>query len=81
MYLPTFSRPDGTGKQFFTLRGHFGIATDTTPTYERYFAGNFASLHSRVLLSNGQSSRLQCPDWRHHDGRGVGRIPVSLERP
>jgi outer membrane protein insertion porin family len=44
MYLPTFSRPDGTGKQFFTLRGHFGIATDTTPVYERYFAGNFASL-------------------------------------
>jgi outer membrane protein insertion porin family len=44
MYLPTFSRPDGTGKQFFTLRGHFGIATDTTPVYERYFAGNFGSL-------------------------------------
>ena len=31
MYIPTFSRPDGTGKQFFTLRGHFGIATDSTP--------------------------------------------------
>ena len=44
MYIPTFSRPDGTGKQFFTLRGHFGIATDRTPVYERYFAGNFGSL-------------------------------------
>jgi outer membrane protein insertion porin family len=44
MYIPTFSRPDGTGKQFFTLRGHFGIATDTTPVYERFFAGNFASM-------------------------------------
>jgi outer membrane protein insertion porin family len=44
MYLPTYSRPDGTGKQFFTLRGHFGIATDTTPVYERYFAGNFGSM-------------------------------------
>jgi outer membrane protein insertion porin family len=44
MYLPTFSRPDGTGQQFFTLRGHFGIATDTTPVYERFFAGNFGSL-------------------------------------
>ena len=44
MYIPTFSRPDGTGKQFFTLRGHFGIATDTTPVYERFFAGNFGSL-------------------------------------
>jgi outer membrane protein insertion porin family len=44
VYLPTFSRPDGTGQQFFTLRGHFGIATETTPVYERYFAGNFGSL-------------------------------------
>ncbi len=44
MYLPTLSRPDGTGQQFFTLRGHFGVATDTTPVYERFFAGNFGSL-------------------------------------
>ena len=43
-YIPTFSRPDGTGKQFFTFRGHFGIATESTPVYERYFAGNFGSL-------------------------------------
>ncbi len=43
-YFPTGSRPDGTGKRFFTLRGHFGIATETTPIYERYFAGNFGSL-------------------------------------
>jgi outer membrane protein insertion porin family len=44
MYIPTFKRPDGTGQQFFTLRGHFGIATESTPVYERYFAGNFGSL-------------------------------------
>jgi outer membrane protein insertion porin family len=44
MYLPTGSRPDGSGKRFFTLRGHFGIATEETPVYERYFAGNFGSL-------------------------------------
>ncbi len=43
-YLPTGSRPDGTGKRFFTFRGHFGIATESTPIYERYFAGNFGSL-------------------------------------
>ena len=42
--FPTGSRPDGTGKRFFTLRGHFGIATESTPVYERYFAGNFGSL-------------------------------------
>jgi outer membrane protein insertion porin family len=44
IYIPTGSRPDGTGKRFFTLRGHYGIATETTPVYERYFAGNFGSL-------------------------------------
>ncbi len=44
MYIPTFHRPDGTGKQFFTLRGHFGIATQSTPVYERLYAGNFGSL-------------------------------------
>jgi outer membrane protein insertion porin family len=43
-YLPTGSRPDGTGKRFFTFRGHFGIATESTPVYERFFAGNFGSL-------------------------------------
>jgi outer membrane protein insertion porin family len=44
IYIPTGSRPDGTGKRFFTLRSHFGIATETTPIYERYFAGNFGSM-------------------------------------
>ncbi len=44
MYIPTYNRPDGTGKQFFTLRGHYGIASESTPVYERYFAGNFGSL-------------------------------------
>src|SRR5207248_9203118 len=43
-YFQTGSRPDGTGMRFFTLRGHFGIATASTPVYERYFAGNFGSL-------------------------------------
>jgi outer membrane protein insertion porin family len=44
IYIPTISRPDGTGKQFFQVRGHFGIATASTPVYERYFAGNYGSL-------------------------------------
>ncbi len=43
-YFTTGSRPDGTGKRFFTLRGHFGIATQGIPVYESYFAGNFGSL-------------------------------------
>jgi outer membrane protein insertion porin family len=44
VYLPTGSRPDGTGQRFFTLRGHYGVATESTPVYERFFAGNFGSL-------------------------------------
>jgi outer membrane protein insertion porin family len=43
-YFTTGSRPDGTGKRFFALRGHFGIATEGIPVYESYFAGNFGSL-------------------------------------
>jgi outer membrane protein insertion porin family len=43
-YFTEGSRPDGSGKRFFTLRGHFGIATQGIPVYERYFAGNFGSL-------------------------------------
>jgi outer membrane protein insertion porin family len=43
-YFTTGSRPDGTGKRFFTLRGHFGIASQGIPVYESYFAGNFGSL-------------------------------------
>lgn len=44
MHYTTGSRPDGTGKRFVTLRGHFGIATQSLPVYERFFAGNFGSL-------------------------------------
>ncbi len=44
VHIPTGSRPDGTGKRFFTLRAHYGIATESTPIYERYFAGNFGNL-------------------------------------
>jgi outer membrane protein insertion porin family len=43
-YFETGSRPDGTGKRFITARGHFGITTQSTPVYERFFAGNFGSL-------------------------------------
>lgn len=44
VYLPTGSRPDGSGKRYFTLRGHYGVTTESTPVYERYFAGNFGSM-------------------------------------
>ena len=70
--------PDGTGKQFFTLRGHFGVATESTPVYERYFAGNFGSLrgfqyrtvspHAFDVPTGGV---MMCPR--------LGRVSVSLE--
>ena len=80
MYIPTYSRPDGTGKQFFTLRGHFGIATETTPIYERYFAGNFGSLRGFQYRSVSPHA-FERPHRRRHDGRRIGRVPVPLERP
>jgi outer membrane protein insertion porin family len=43
-YFTTGSRPDQTGKRFFTLRGFFGVTGRDTPVYERFFAGNFRSL-------------------------------------
>ena len=43
-YFTTGSRPDGSGPRFFTLRSHFGVATQGIPVYESYFAGNFGSL-------------------------------------
>ena len=57
-----------------------GSPPKRTPIYERYFAGNFGQ-PSRVLVSHGQSACLRRSDRRHHDGRGLGRVPVSLERP
>ncbi len=43
-YFTVGSRPDQTGKRFFTLRGYYGVTGRDTPVYERFFAGNFRSL-------------------------------------
>jgi outer membrane protein insertion porin family len=43
-YFPTGSRPDGSGKRFVTVRGHYGVTGRDTPVYERFFAGSFGSL-------------------------------------
>ena len=67
-YFTTGSRPDGTGKRFFTLRGHFGIATQGIPVYERYFAGNFGSLR-------GFQYRTVSP---HALGVPVGGVMMAL---
>jgi outer membrane protein insertion porin family len=67
-YFTTGSRPDGTGKRFFTLRGHFGIATEGIPVYEAYFAGNFGSLR-------GFQYRTVSP---HALGVPVGGVMMAL---
>ena len=43
-YFTLANRPDGSGKQILTLRGHIGATGRDTPVYERFFAGNFGSL-------------------------------------
>jgi len=68
VYMPTGSRPDGSGKRFFTLRGHFGIAGQQTPVYERYFAGNFGSL--RGFQYRGVGPRV--------DGMNVGGFMMAV---
>ncbi len=67
-YFTTGTRPDGTGKRFVTLRGHFGIATQGIPVYERYFAGNFGSLR-------GFQYRTVSP---HALGVPVGGVMMAL---
>jgi outer membrane protein insertion porin family len=43
-YFTTFKRPDGSGRQVLVYRGQFGLASDNTPVYERFFAGGFTSI-------------------------------------
>jgi outer membrane protein insertion porin family len=39
-----YQRPDGSGRQVLTLATHFGVKNDSTPIFERYYAGGFSSL-------------------------------------
>ena len=43
-YFTTGQRADGSGKRILVFRGHIGASGSDTPVYERFFAGNFASL-------------------------------------
>ena len=67
-YFTTGTRPDGSGKRFISLRGHFGIATQGIPVYESYFAGNFGSLR-------GFQYRTVSP---HALGMPVGGVMMAL---
>ena len=77
---PTGSRPDGTGKRFFTFRGHFGIADPgDIPVYERLLRRQLRQ-PSRLPVPHRQPPRPGRAGRRHHDGRRLGRVPVPLDR-
>ncbi len=40
-YFAITERPDGSGKQVFSVRGTVGFAGDNTPIFERFYAGGF----------------------------------------
>jgi len=42
-FFTTYARPDGYGKHIFTVSGQFGWTGDSTPIYERFYAGGFQS--------------------------------------
>jgi outer membrane protein assembly complex protein YaeT len=43
-YWTTYQRPDGSGRHVLVYRGQFGLASDNTPVYERFFAGGFTTI-------------------------------------
>jgi outer membrane protein assembly factor BamA len=43
-YFTVYQRPDGSGRQVLAARSQIGFAGDTTPVYERFFAGGFRSM-------------------------------------
>lgn len=42
-FFTTYRRPDGYGKHILSLMGNFGWTGDSTPIYERFYAGGFQS--------------------------------------
>jgi outer membrane protein assembly complex protein YaeT len=43
-YFTTFQRADGSGRQVLALHSQASWASDTTPVYDRYYAGGFQSM-------------------------------------
>ena len=43
-YFTLYQRPDGSGRQVLSLSAHAGLTGDSTPIYDRYYAGGFSSL-------------------------------------
>ncbi len=43
-YWTTYQRPDSSGRHVLVYHGQFGLASDQTPVYERFFAGGFTTI-------------------------------------
>lgn len=43
-YFTLYERPDGSGRQVLSLGGHVGYTGDTTPIYDRFYAGGFSTI-------------------------------------
>jgi len=43
-FFTTYKRADGGGRHVLVYRGQFGVASSTTPVYERFFAGGFTTI-------------------------------------
>lgn len=43
-FFTTYHRPDGSGRHVLVARSQFGVASDNTPVYERFFAGGFTTI-------------------------------------
>lgn len=56
-YFTTWERPDGSGRQIFTLAGNLGWTGNDTPIFERFYGGGFQSF--RGFTFRGVSPRDQ----------------------
>lgn len=60
-YFTTYERPDGTGRQIFTLAGNLGWTGNDTPIFERFYGGGFQSFRGfafRGVTPRDQNVRI-----------------------
>ena len=55
-FFTTYKRPDGSGRHVIVYRGQFGVASTTTPVYERFFAGGFTTIRGFQFRGVGPNS-------------------------
>jgi outer membrane protein assembly complex protein YaeT len=70
-FFTVVERPDGSGKQVFSLRGTLGFAGDDTPIFERFFAGGFRNFRGFRFRGVG-------PVGENNDDTHVGGTFMAL---